>query len=110
MDEDNHTLGGPFYYIEKGMGTQWTWLAKMFAFFGVCVGLMGIGTFSQVNGIASAVNNFFDPDMLWTITLPGLGTYSYTVVIASLLLTIFVALVLLGGIKRIVKQVVWLVP
>ena len=43
---DGHSLGGPFYYIEKGMGTKWKWLAKIFAFFGVCVGLFGIGTFS----------------------------------------------------------------
>ena len=43
--EDGHSLGGPFYYIEKGMGTKWKWLAKIFAFFGVCVGLFGIGTF-----------------------------------------------------------------
>ena len=34
--EDGHSLGGPFYYIEKGMGTKWKWLAKIFAFFGVC--------------------------------------------------------------------------
>ena len=59
---DGHSLGGPFYYIEKGMGTKWKWLAKIFAFFGVCVGLFGIGTFSQVNGISSAVQNFFDPN------------------------------------------------
>ena len=58
---DGHILGGPFYYIENGMGKNWRWLGKIFAFFGVCVGLMGIGTFTQVNGITSAVNNFFDP-------------------------------------------------
>ena len=59
---DGHSLGGPFYYIEQGMGKNWKWLAKLFAFFGVCVGLFGIGTFSQVNGISSAINGFFDPD------------------------------------------------
>ncbi|MCQ2501579.1 MAG: alanine:cation symporter family protein, partial [Lachnospiraceae bacterium] len=32
---DGHYLGGPFYYIENGMGAKWKWLAKMFAFFGV---------------------------------------------------------------------------
>ena len=41
-----HALGGPFYYIERGMGEKWKWLAKLFAFFGICVGLFGIGTFS----------------------------------------------------------------
>ena len=108
VDEDNHALGGPFYYIERGMGTKWKWLAKLFAFFGVCVGLMGIGTFSQVNGISSAVNNFFDPNQNWTVSIPGVGTYSWTVVIASLVLSVCVALILIGGIKRIanVSQVV----
>ena len=108
LDKDNHALGGPFYYIERGMGEKWKWLAKIFAFFGICVGLFSIGTFTQVNGIASAVNNFFDPNMAWTITIPGIGTYSWTVVISSLILTVCVALVLIGGIKRIasVSQVV----
>lgn len=108
VDEENHALGGPFYYIERGMGAKWKWLAKIFAFFGVCVGLLGIGTFSQVNGISSAVNNFFDPSQSWTVTIPRIGTYSWTVVIASVVLTICVALILIGGIKRIsgVAQVV----
>ena len=108
VDEENHALGGPFYYIERGMGEKWKWLAKIFAFLGVCVGLFSIGTFTQVNGIASAVNNFFDPNMNWTVNVPGIGTYSWTVVIASLVLTVCVALVLIGGIKRIanVSQVV----
>ena len=108
VDEDNHALGGPFYYIEKGMGTKWKWLAKIFAFFGICVGLFGIGTFSQVNGIASAVEGFFDPNESWSVEIPGIGTYSWTVVIASLILSVCVALVLIGGIKRIanVSQIV----
>ena len=41
VDEDGHALGGPFYYIERGMGKKWKWLAKIFAFFGMCVGLFG---------------------------------------------------------------------
>ncbi len=110
VDKDNHSLGGPFYYIEKGMGAQWKWLAKIFAFFGVCVGLMGIGTFSQVNGISSAVNNFFDPNMNWTLDIPFLGTYSYTVIIASVILSVCVALVLIGGVKRIASVAQIIVP
>ncbi len=39
MDGDGHVCGGPFYYIEYGMGKKWKWLAKVFAFFGACVGL-----------------------------------------------------------------------
>ncbi|MBQ6696989.1 MAG: alanine:cation symporter family protein [Lachnospiraceae bacterium] len=110
LDEKNHALGGPFYYIERGMGKNWKWLAKVFAFFGVCVGLLGIGTFSQVNGISSAVVNFFDPEKTWAVTIPGIGTYSWTVVIASLILSICVALVLIGGVKRIAKVSEIIVP
>jgi AGCS family alanine or glycine:cation symporter len=103
-----HALGGPFYYIERGMGSKWRWLAKIFAFFGICVGLFGIGTFSQVNGISSAIQGFFDPDKQTTVTIPHIGTYSWAVVIASLFLTLAVALVLIGGLKRIagVSQII----
>ena len=107
--KDGHSLGGPFYYIEQGMGAKWKWLAKIFAFFGVCVGLFGIGTFSQVNGISSAVNNFFDPNNAHSVKiLPFLGSYSWSVVIASLVLSFCVAAVLIGGVKRIasVSQIV----
>ena len=109
IDKDKHSLGGPFYYIEQGMGANWKWLAKIFAFFGVCVGLFGIGTFSQVNGISSAVNGFFDPDNAHCVKiLPFLGEYSWSVVIASLILAFCVAAVLIGGVKRIasVSQVI----
>ncbi len=108
VDKENHSLGGPFYYIERGMGQQWKWLAKIFAFFGMCVGLFGIGTFSQVNGISSAVKNFFDPNSAHTVNIPGIGEYSLIVVFVSVVLAICVALVLIGGIKRIasVSQVV----
>lgn len=81
--DDGHIVGGPFYYIEKGMGENWKWLAKIFAVFGVMVGLLGIGTFSQINGITSAVNNFFDANNAWTVQLFG-RDYSWTVVIAEL--------------------------
>ncbi len=109
--EDGHSLGGPFYYIEQGMGLKWKWLAKIFAFFGVCVGLFGIGTFSQVNGIASAINNFFDPNNAHCVKiLPFLGEYSWSVVIASLLLAFCVAAVLIGGVKRIASVSQIIVP
>ena len=108
VGEDGHSLGGPFYYIEQGMGKKWKWLAKLFAFFGVCVGLFGIGTFSQVNGISSAVHGFFDPNNKHCVNIMFLGKYSWSVVIASLILAFCVAAVLIGGIKRIasVSQVI----
>lgn len=107
IDSDGHVLGGPFYYIENGMGVRWRWLAKIFAFFGAGVGLLGIGTFTQVNGISSAVCNFFDPEKANTVSLLG-GSYSIATVIAGLILTVCVGLVVIGGLKRIaqVSQVV----
>ena len=105
--EDGHIVGGPFYYIEKGMGLKWRWLAKIFAFFGVCVGLFGIGTFTQVNGIASAVQSFFDPNKEDTVSILGTD-YSIAIVITAFALAICVGLVVIGGIKRIssVSQVI----
>ena len=111
VDKDGHSLGGPFYYIERGMGPKWKWLGKVFAVFGVLVGLLGIGTFSQVNGIASAVKGFFDPNEAHAVTMPlGLGVYSVSIVIASLVLAVLVALILIGGIKRIAKVSEVIVP
>ena len=109
IDQDGHVLGGPFYYIENGMGKKWTWLAKIFAFFGAGVGLFGIGTFTQVNSIASAVKNFFDPDMAHTVSLFG-GNYSWATVVAGVILTLCVGLVVLGGIQRIAKVSEVIVP
>lgn len=110
IDENGHALGGPFYYIERGMGKNFTWLAKLFAVFGVMVGLFGIGTFSQVNGIVSAVNNFFNPEGATPITIPGIGSYSYVTVVASLLLAVVAALVIIGGLQRISKFASIVVP
>lgn len=108
--EDGHSLGGPFYYIEKGMGVKYKWLAKAFAFFGVGVGLFGIGTFTQVNGIASAVKGFFDPHDLHMVKIPGIGNYSWAVIISSLILAFCVAAVIIGGLKRIASVTQVIVP
>ena len=110
VDKDGHSLGGPFYYIERGMGAQWKWLAKLFAIFGVLVGLLGIGTITQVNGIANAVRGFFDPDNTHMVSIPYIGDYSIFVVGASIVVAIFVALVLIGGIKRISSVAQVIVP
>ena len=109
IEPDGHVLGGPFYYIENGMGVKWRWLAKIFAFFGAGVGLLGIGTFTQVNGIASAANNFFDPNNQWTVNLLGMD-YSWSVVITGTIVTIFVGLVVIGGLKRIANVSQIIVP
>lgn len=109
IDENNHVLGGPFYYIENGMGKKWKWLAKIFAFFGVCVGLFGIGTFSQVNGITSAVQDFFDPNTAMAVSLFG-REYSISVIIAGIVITVAAALVIIGGLQRISKVSQVIVP
>lgn len=106
---DGHIVGGPFYYIEKGMGKRFKWLAKLFAIFGVGVGLFGIGTFTQINGITSAVNSFFDPSNAHTVNVLG-RDYSISVIISGIILTICVALVLIGGLKRISNVAQVIVP
>ncbi len=112
--EDGHVLGGPFYTIEKGMkektGFSWKWLAVLFAIFGVCVGLFGIGTFTQISGITTAVSNAFDPESAHVaFTLFG-NDYTWSVVIAGILVTLAVALVVIGGLKRISKVAEKVVP
>ena len=107
--EDGHVVGGPFYYIEKGMGKNWKWLANMFAVFAVAAGLLGIGTFTQINGITGAVKNFFDPNSVNTVALFG-HEYSWAVVISGLIITVCTALVLIGGVKRISKVAEFIVP
>ena len=104
---DGHTLGGPFYYIENGLGRRWKFLAVIFAVLGMCVGLFGIGTFSQVNSITDAVGNIFTSAP--TLELFG-RQYNLAVVIAGVILTIVVGLVLLGGVKRIAKVSETVVP
>ncbi len=108
--DEGHFLGGPFYYIEKGMGKKWKWLAKLFAFFGVLVGLFGIGTFTQINGITSAVNSFFDPDASHIAFSLGANNYTWATVISGIVITVFAALVIIGGIKRIAKVSEVIVP
>lgn len=110
VKEDGHILGGPFYTIERGMGPKWKWLAKLFAFFAVAAGLLGIGTMTQINGITSAINNAFDPTNS-NIAFSMFGQdYSWSTVIGGALVTVCAALVVLGGLKRIAKVSEVIVP
>jgi alanine or glycine:cation symporter, AGCS family len=83
--------GGPMYYIEKGLG--WKWLAILFAFFG-SIAAFGIGSSVQSNSVAAAVETSF-----------GLNPW-----ITGIILTIFTALVILGGIQSIGKVTSFFVP
>ena len=102
-------LGGPFYYIENGMGKKWKWLAKLFAFFACCAGALGIGTITQVNGITSAAKSFFDPNDEHMVSLFG-TEYSIATVISAIVVTVLAALVIIGGIQRIAKVSSIVVP
>ncbi len=114
--DDGHVLGGPFYTLEKGVGAKYPRLGKilaiLFAVFGTMVGLFGIGTFSQVNSITSAVQTFGETvsTNLTTITIGGIGSYSILVVVASIVLAIMVALVIIGGLRRISNVASFIVP
>lgn len=107
---DGHFIGGPFYYIENGMGKGWKWMAKLFAAFGVLVGIFGIGTFTQINGITTAIQNFFDPHQANVAFTIGGNSYTWAVVIGGLIVTLAVALVIIGGIQRIAKVSEIVVP
>ena len=112
IDRSGHVLGGPFYYIESGMGKKWKWLAVLFALFGACAGLFGIGTFTQISGIVAAAQSLF-PD---SQTLTVLGSADNTVritwplVITGVLVTVCTAAVLFGGVRRLAKVSETVVP
>ena len=114
VDDKGHVLGGPFYYIEKGMGKGWKWLAKCFAVFGTLAGLLGIGTITQINGITSAAQTFFDPNKSGALFTLGSGdsqvVITVTTVVVGLLVTVCAALVVIGGIQRIAKVSEIIVP
>lgn len=92
VDENGEMAGGPMYYIKNGLGLNW--LAKLFAIFGVGVALLGIGTFGQVKSIADAAKI----------------TFNMPLIITAVVVTVLVALVTLGGIKRISKVSEKIVP
>lgn len=100
-------FGGPFCYIEQGLGERFKWLAVTFAVTGAAVGILGIGTTAQVNSITTAADTFFSSETAFV--LAG-HAYSKIVVISGALTAIAAALVLLGGMKRIAKVCEALVP
>lgn len=114
IDADGHVLGGPFYYIEKGMGKNWKWLGKLFSLFAILAGALGIGTITQINGITSAAQNFFDPDKSQLVMTIGSGDgavdITLTTIVVGLIVTVCAALVIIGGIQRIAKVSQVIVP
>ena len=111
---EGRVVGGPFLYIEKGLGRRWKPLAVAFSVFGICAGLFGLGTFVQVNGITTAVVRVCDPafnpaDPATGVPLFG-TVYSPYVIAAGAAVTLAVAAVIVGGLKRIASVASIIVP
>jgi alanine or glycine:cation symporter, AGCS family len=88
---DGTMLGGPMYALAKGLNAKW--LAVLFCIF-TAFAAFGIGNMVQANSIAVMVNE----------------TFSISPYITGLLMTAFVAVVILGGIRSIARVCEWLVP
>ncbi|GFI10063.1 amino-acid carrier protein AlsT [Lachnospiraceae bacterium] len=97
-------VGGPMYYIKNGLGPQWRWLAVVFSVLGILT-VFGTGNATQVNTITTAVNtallnyNIISSDSVNTVNL-----------VIGIVIMILVAMILLGGIKRIGRVTERLVP
>ena len=97
-------VGGPMYYIKNGLGKKWMWLAYLYAFFGICA-VFGTGNATQVNTITAAVNT-----ALTNYNLLSADAVSISNLIIGIVICIIVALILIGGVKRIGKVSEKLVP
>lgn len=97
-------VGGPMYYIKNGLGKKWHWLAVLFSLFGVLT-VFGTGNATQVNTITASINTALKSFHL--ITDDQANTLS---LIIGIVIAIVVALILLGGIKRLGNVTEKLVP
>lgn len=92
-DADGTHKGGPMYYIEKGLGKNWKWLAVIFAILGG-IASFGIGNIAQSSEIAGAMGSIF-----------GVAPLA-----AGVILAVIVAIVVIGGVQRIGQVTSYLVP
>ncbi|MGI6193698.1 MAG: alanine/glycine:cation symporter family protein, partial [Christensenellales bacterium] len=99
-------VGGPMYYITKGLGKNWKWLAVVFSAFGA-LAAFGIGNCTQVNTIAGSITKAIG-------TVTGNELTGDALIIAKLIIGVIVAavvaLVIIGGVKRIGSVTEKLVP
>ena len=94
-DKKGDWVGGPMYYITKGMGKRWKWLAVIYAVLAMLASF-GIGNMSQVNSITGSVVNAINS----FVTISDSTTTAITWIL-GIAMAILVAVILLGGIKRI---------
>lgn len=97
-------VGGPMYYIKNGLGKNWQFLAVLFSAFGVLT-VFGTGNATQVNTITTAVNS-----ALLSCGLISEGAVKTSNLIQGIIIAALVALILLGGVKRIGQVTEKLVP
>ena len=96
-------VGGPMYYIKNGLSKKWYFLAVLYAVFGVLT-VFGTGNATQVNTIVASINS-----ALMSFHIID-GTNDKTNLIFGIFIAALVAMVLLGGIKRIGQVTEKLVP
>ena len=103
-DAKGDWVGGPMYYIAKGLGGGWKWLAGLFAVFATLASF-GIGNMSQVNSITGSVIG-----AVAAFTAVSAGVESALKWLMGIVLALLVAIILLGGIKRIGAVTEKLIP
>lgn len=97
-------VGGPMYYITNGLGQGWRWLAVVFSLFGA-LAAFGIGNAVQVGNITGSINTAIQA------FYPAAAQHVDTINLAiGIVIAVVVALVLLGGIKRLGSVTETLVP
>ena len=101
---DGDLVGGPMYYIKNGLKKHWHWLAYLFSAFGVLT-VFGTGNATQVNTITTAIDSALSSFGI----ISGASVKRLNLVI-GIILAILLALILLGGIKRIGQVTEKLVP
>lgn len=97
-------VGGPMYYIKNGLKKHWHWLAYLFAAFGV-ITVFGTGNATQVNTITTAIDS-----ALFNYGIISKDSVSNINLVIGIVLAVLLALILLGGIKRIGQVTEKLVP
>ena len=92
------------YYIKNGLNKNWHWLAYLFAAFGVLT-VFGTGNATQVNTITTAIDS-----ALFNYGVIGVDAAKTVNLVIGIVLAVLIALILLGGIKRIGQVTEKLVP
>ena len=103
-NKNGEYVGGPMYYIKNGLSKKWHFLAVFYAVFGVLT-VFGTGNATQVNTIVSSVNT-----ALMNFNILKGEPNSNVNLIFGIFIAALVAMVLLGGIKRIGQVSEKLVP